>query len=169
MGLPQSRPLFFLAFLTCAGLIGGALFFQHGLGLEPCPLCIVQRVIVITLGIICLLASIHNPGNTGYRIYAGLSALIAGTGIGIASRQVWLQSLPPDQVPECAPPLDVLIDMLPWQELLTVLFTGTGDCAEVQWTFLGLSIPGWSLIAFIGFFCFALFELFRQRSKRMFT
>jgi len=142
-----------LIFAGTVFLMATALFFQHVMGLEPCILCIAQRVVVIAIGLIALIAAIHNPGFTGIRVYGGAVLVCALGGMGIAGRQVWLQSLPPDQVPACGPSLEYLLEVFPLQEVLAKVFLGDGDCAKVLWTLFGISIPGWTLIAF---FCLAL-------------
>ena len=144
----QSRILFALIFLICGGLLGYAYYLQYYQGLDPCPLCIFQRACYALLGGISLLAAIHNPAATGRRIYGGLCALASVAGIVFAGRQVWLQHLPKDQVPECGPGLEYWIQTLPLTETLRKVFHGTGDCAVVDWTFLSLSIAEWSLIIF---------------------
>src|SRR5690606_9987649 len=127
------------------GLLGYALYAQHGLGLEPCPLCVFQRVAVLALGIVFLVAYAHNPQRRGARVYGGLATIAAGAGIAFAWRQLWLQGLPADQVPECGPGLDFIMDVFPLWEALAMVFKGSGDCAKVDWTFLGLSMAGWVL------------------------
>lgn len=133
-------------FFACAGMMAAALFFQHGLGLEPCPLCIFQRVATITLGVIFALAAIHNPGRIGRAIYAALLVIVAATGAGIAGRHVWLQNLPKDQVPACGPDLAFMLEAFPLSEVLRTVLSGSGECAEVAWRFMGLSMPAWVLI-----------------------
>ncbi len=170
MTLPASRPLYLLAFIACVLLMAIALYMEHGMGLEPCPLCIVQRVAVILIGLVCLAAVIHNPQpkadgrrRLASRSYALGTLLFALFGAAIAARQVWLQYLPPDQLPACLPSLDYMIDVLPFQEMLSLLLSGTADCAEVSWTFLGLSIPEGTLLGFIAFSLFALVQLLRRQ------
>lgn len=154
------RPLNLFGFATCVGLMIAALVLQHVVGLEPCPLCILQRVAVILLGAVFLLAALHNPaGALGRRIYAGASLVIAAAGAGIAARHVWLQHLPPEEVPPCGPALDYILDAFPLTKALGIILRGSGDCAEVSWTWLGLSIPGWTLVAFAGYILLALFLL----------
>jgi len=114
-----------------------------------------QRIVIYATGLLFLLGWIINPLR-GRRIFAALVILTNAGGIGLASRQLWLQSLPEDQVPACGPGLDYMLEVLPWQEIITVMLQGTGDCAKVQWTFLGLSIPGWTLLCFIGFIVIGL-------------
>ncbi len=138
-----------IGFLICTSLIGAALYFQYMDNLEPCPLCIFQRVAFILLGVIFLAYFLHNPRGFGRRIY-GFVGLVAGAlGISIAGRHVWLQNLPADQVPECGPGLDYMLDVFPMGKVLEKVFKGSGECAEVSWTFLSISMPGWSLIWFV--------------------
>ena len=150
------RALLFYGALACAAMIGTALYLQHLQDLEPCPLCIFQRVFVMLAGVIMLAAAVHNPAKTGRRVY-GLLLLIPGiAGIIVAGRHVWLQHLPADQVPECGPGLEYMLQAFPLQETLNMVFRGSGECAEVQWTFLGLSIPTWTLMIFVVLSIFAI-------------
>lgn len=144
----MQRRLFAGGVLLCAALVGTALYFQHVKGIEPCPLCIFQRLTVIALGVVLLVAAIHDPGAVARRVYGALIALVAGTGVGIAARHVWLQSLPPDQVPECGPGLEYMLKAFPLGEALSMVLSGSGECAEVQWRLLGIAIPGWNLLFF---------------------
>lgn len=162
MALANPRTLFLLAFLGCLGLMGGALFLEHYVGLEPCPMCIVQRVCVIIFALVCLIAAIHGPARLGQRLYAGLALLFAALGAGTAGRQVWLQSVPADQLEACLPSLEFMLDALPLQEIVRLVFHGTADCAEVTWTLFGMSVPEWSLLAFVGMILFSLFQLLRR-------
>lgn len=136
--------------LFCAGVLAYALHVQFDLGLEPCPLCIFQRVAFLATGCVFLVATVHGAGRVGSRVYAMLILLAALIGAGIAGWHVRLQHLPPEQVPECGPGLDYMLEVLPLSETLTKVFTGSGECAEVSWRFLGLSMPTWSLLCFIG-------------------
>jgi len=158
------RPLFVAGFLFCAGLIATALYFQYVRELEPCPLCILQRVVVMAIGAVMLVAAIHNPGRLARRIYGALTVLISGIGVAIAARHVWLQSLPPDQVPECGPGLDYILSSFPFREGLSMILQGSGECAEIHWTFLGLTIPGWNLVIFCGVLLFGLYLIFARRA-----
>lgn len=146
----------FLGFLVCVGLIGYALYAQYVLTLEPCPLCVLQRMAVIATGIVFLAAALHGPRRLGRCIYGILAFLAAAAGAGVAGRHVWLQSLPPDQVPACGPGYDYLMEAFPFSEALSRIFSGSGECAEVDWTFLGLSMPVWTLICFIALAIWAL-------------
>lgn len=136
-----------LGFLACALLIGYALYAEHVLGLAPCPLCIFQRVAVIALGIIFLIAAIHNPGRTGARVYGALGALAALAGIGISARHIWIQAQPPGSVAACGADLDYLMEIMPLTEVVSKVLTGSGECGKVDWTLLGLSMPWWVAIA----------------------
>ena len=145
----QQRTAYAAGFAVCAALIGTALYLQYGLGEEPCPLCMFQRVCYIVFGAVCLIAALHGPARAGAWGYAVLLLAAAGTGAGLAGRQVWLQSLPKDRVPQCGPPLEYMLDRLPFAQVIEKVLKGSGECAEVGWTFLGLSIAGWSLVFFI--------------------
>ncbi len=137
------------AFAVCALLLGYAYYAQFYLGLEPCPLCVFQRIALIALAAMFALAGIHNPGRAGARVYALLIAAVALTGAAIAARHVWLQSLPQDQVPACGPDLEYMLELLPLTEVIRKVFTGSGECAEIDWTFLGLAMPAWVLLCFV--------------------
>jgi disulfide bond formation protein DsbB len=139
-----------LGLLACAGLIGYALYVQHGMGLEPCPLCILQRVAVIAAGALFLLAVVHDPGDRGARVYGLLIDLAALAGIAIAARHIWIIAQPPGAVAECGASLDYMLDVLPWHEVLGKVLTGSGECAKVDWQFVGLNMPTWVLIALAG-------------------
>lgn len=166
MTLPKSRLSFLLALLACLALLGGALYMQYGLGLEPCPMCVMQRIVLMAIALVCLITVLHGPESKGYRNYGIATLLFSGFGVALATRQLWLQSLPADQVPECMPSVDYMMEVLPFMEVLSYMLKGTGDCAEVVWQFLGLSIPGWTLVAFIGFALFSLIEVFRTRHPK---
>ncbi|MBD3646459.1 MAG: disulfide bond formation protein B [Pseudomonadales bacterium] len=161
MSIPNSRILFTLVFLGTVFLMSVALYMQHVMGLEPCSMCILQRIMVISVGLIALAGAIHNPAEKGIRIYGALVSTGSVIGAGISIRHLWLQSLPPDQVPACGPSLDYLLDVFPLTEVLMMVLKGDGACAEVLWTFLGISIPCWVLIGFIGLFAFVAFQMWR--------
>jgi disulfide bond formation protein DsbB len=144
----MSRRILNLAgFVACAGLMAYALYAQYELMLSPCPLCIFQRVAVIALGLVFLLAFIHHPFGWGRRVYALLVLAAAGSGAFVAGRHVWLQNLPSDQVPSCGPGLGFMLESFPALEVLQMVLTGSGECASVDWSLLGLSMPAWVLIA----------------------
>ena len=157
-----SRKVFLLGFLSTAALLLTALFMQYKMGLEPCPLCLMQRIAFMAIALVCFLALVIR-----YRWFqktaSALMMLFAIGGGAIASRQLWLQSLPADQVPTCGPGFDYMISNFPLSKALSLILSGSGECAEVQWRFLGLSIPGWSLLMFIGFVALACYVLFSRR------
>jgi disulfide bond formation protein DsbB len=166
MQIPKPRTLFLLGFLGCIAMMGTALaYFQYYLQLEPCPMCIMQRVAVMSIAAVLLVATLHNPVGWGIRVYGALVTLLAGAGAAIAGRHVWLQSLPPDQVPECGPGLDYILEVFPLSEAVQMVLRGSGECAEVLWRFLGLSIPGWTLVAFSGFILYGLFIVIRRPGR----
>jgi disulfide bond formation protein DsbB len=136
-----------LGLLACGGLIGYALFVQYGMGLEPCPLCILQRIAVISAGLLFLLALLHNPGDRGARVYGLLIDLAALAGIAVAARHIWIIAQPPGAVAECGASLDYMLDVLPWHEVLGKVLTGSGECAKIDWQFVGLNMPTWVLMA----------------------
>lgn len=134
---------------ACAGAIAFALFAQYQLGLEPCPMCIMQRVAVMALGLLAGLAALHNPGRSGAMVWGGLTSVAALAGAGVALRQVWLQHLPADQVPSCGPGLDFMLETLPLRDVLSRVLAGDGQCAIVDWRLFGLSMAGWSAVFFV--------------------
>ncbi len=160
---PSLRPQLFMGFLFCTSLMLAAIFMQYAMEMEPCPLCILQRVVVIALGAVFLIAALHNPMGLWRRIYATLLVIISLMGIGVAGRHVWLQHLPADKVPECGPGLAFWMDRLSPNQLLMKILEGSGDCAKVSFKFLGLSIPEWLLITFILLLAFCLKILLRNR------
>lgn len=155
-----------LGFLFCTGLMAYALYAQHGLGLEPCPLCVLQRLAVIALGGLFLVAALHPAGTTGRRVYAVLLGLIALVGSGVAGRHVWLTTLPPERVPACGPGLDFMLESFPLQEALSMVLAGSGECATVTWRLLGLSMPAWVLIALLGLGAFGVACNWRDPAAR---
>lgn len=134
----------------CVLMMAVALGLEHIGGLEPCPLCIFQRVAVISAGVVFTIAAIHNPaGRAGAATYGLLGLAAVGSGIGVAWRHLWLQSLPADEVPSCGPGLDYMMDILPWREVVSMVLSGSGECAEIDFALLGVSLPGWTLIGFV--------------------
>ena len=163
MNLPSYRTINSLQAVAGIALILIAiLYFQNHLGLEPCYLCITQRVFVIVIAIVCALAALHNPAQIGQKRYAGLSTGLAVVGSYFSGKQLWLQSLPEDKVPTCGIPVDYLFDVFSLSEAISHLLRGDGNCAEVQWQFLGLSMPGWVLVAFIGYAVVGIYQMLRK-------
>jgi len=160
--IPSIRTLNLCLFLVATSMILMALYMQHQMDLNPCYLCIVQRVFVILTGLIALLAFAHNPASKGQKRYAAATSLSALAGAGFSIRQLWLQGLPEEKVPACGPPADYLFDALPIAEALPMLLSGDGNCAEVQWTLLSLSIPAWTLLAFGAMALLGGYQLLRK-------
>ncbi len=158
------RSAYLLGFVVCAALIGFALYSQFQWGLQPCPLCIFQRIAFAALGIVFLIGALHAPKAAGGRRTYGLLAFVAAAvGIGIAGRHVWLTHLPPDQVPHCGPPLEFMMETNALTDVIRKVLTGSGECAKVDWTFLGLSMPAWSLTWFVLLAIWALWAALRRR------
>jgi disulfide bond formation protein DsbB len=136
-----------LGFLACAALLAYAYYAQYVLHLEPCPLCIFQRIGVFVLCVVFLIAALHDPGMYGRRVYAALLGLAALATIGIALRHLYIQSLPPGSVPACGASLDFMLKVFSLSEVLVKVLTGSGECAKITWEFLGLAMPAWVLIS----------------------
>ena len=156
------RSTYLLMFFGCLGLILIALYFQHGMGMHPCPLCITQRIFVIAVGLIALAAALHNPGRRGRWIYSLSGILMAAIGLGVALRHVWIQSLPEDQVPACGPGLTYMFENFPLGEAFELLFQGDGNCADITWSLLGLSMPAWVAVCFVGLIGLNLWQALRS-------
>lgn len=160
--LPNTRLTFLLMFLAVIAVLGSAFYLEYVQGLEPCPLCITQRVMFLLVGLISLAAFLHNPARLGRRVYGGLVSVAAAGGLYFSARQLWLQSLPEDQVPACGPGIGYMLEAYPKLDLLRIMLTGSGDCAEVDWTLLGLSIAGWAAVAFVGLILFGIWQALRR-------
>lgn len=132
---------------ACAALLAYAYYAQFVLHLEPCPLCIFQRVGMFATGIAFLIAAAHDPVGWGRRVYASLLALAALGTVGVALRHLYIQHLPEGSVPACGASLDFMLKVFPLSEVLVKVLTGSGECAKVTWQFLGLAMPAWVLIA----------------------
>ena len=154
--MSAQRMLLASGFALCVVLMATALWLQHVEGLEPCPLCVLQRGAVIALGVLMVAGAIHDPAAVGRRVYGVMITIAAIAGAAVAGRHVWLQSLPPGQAPECGPGLEYMLGAFPLTEVIEMVLRGSGECAEVQWTFLSLSIPEWTLLMFIAFAIFGL-------------
>lgn len=144
-----TRTYFGAGLLASIAALGFAYLLQYVGGLEPCPLCIFQRIAVAGVGVFCLLGVIHGAGPVGHRIYAVLATLAALAGAAIAARHVWLMHIPADQVPACGPGLDYLVQVMPLQQVMATVLRGDASCATVDGSFAGLSLPAWSLIYFL--------------------
>ncbi len=130
---------------ACAFALSFALYAQYGMQLTPCHLCIFQRVEVLALGMVFLLAALHDPGRTGARIYGFAIGIVALATAVTAGRHVWIQSQPPGSIPGCGADLDFMLEVLPLMQVIIKVFKAGGECAKVDFSFLGISMPGWVL------------------------
>ncbi|MCC5859357.1 MAG: disulfide bond formation protein B [Ectothiorhodospiraceae bacterium] len=151
-------------FVLCAGMIGGAYYMELVMGLEPCPLCILQRIAVVAMGLVFLVAAVHGPRGGGRHVYGLMLLVSAGTGTAIAGRHLWLQRLPEDQVPACGPGLEYMLDVFPLMDALRMVLQGSGECAEVE-KVLGVTLPGWTLAAFILVGLYGVWTNMRPRER----
>jgi disulfide bond formation protein DsbB len=157
------RWLYLIGALIVAILFCSALYLQYVLHQDPCPLCMVQRVIFIAIGALFFAAALLNAGPIGSRIYSILIALFALGGVAVASRHIWIQHLPKDQVPACGPGLDFMLKHFPMSEVWQELMHGSGECAAKGWTFLTLGIPEWSLVWFVLLGVFSILVGWKKR------
>jgi disulfide bond formation protein DsbB len=162
----NARAWFLFCAVACFSMLAWAYYKQYVDFVDPCPLCILQRIAFLWIGVVGLVAAIHGPGVAGRWFYGLLLAVGGGVGMALAGRHVWLQNLPADQVPDCGMGLNYMLDTMPVLDVLKEVLYGAGECAEVMWTFLGISIPGWALIWFTIFTLGTLGVLvFSQRNK----
>jgi len=152
------RIWFFLGFISCFLMLATGAYFQFIEEMEPCPLCISQRIAILLTGIVFLIAAIHNPKQCGIKAYSITGTVTALIGACISIRHVWIQNLPADEVPECGPGLEYVFENFPLMDTIKLMFNGSGECADILWTFLGLSIPGWTLVAFLGLAAVSLLQ-----------
>jgi len=152
-----------LGFGVCVCLLAYAYYAEFVMHLEPCPLCIFQRIGIFVLGIIFLIATLHDPGAFGRRVYAVLLTLAALATIGVAARHLYIQSLPPDAVPACGASLNFMLKVFSLSDVLVKVLTGSGECAKVTWDFLGLAMPAWVLISALVLGAWALWVNLRRQ------
>jgi disulfide bond formation protein DsbB len=152
-----------LGFLACAGLLAYAYYAQYVMHMEPCPLCIFQRVGIFFIGVIFGIAALHDPAGWGRRVYAVLLAVAALGTAGVAVRHLYIQSLPPGTIAACGASLDFMLKVFPLTDVLVKVLTGSGECAKIEWRFLGLAMPGWVLIAALALGGYALWANLRRR------
>ena len=161
----STRMFFLTVMFSCIALMVFGLYLEYVQGLEPCPLCILQRIAYILIILISLMGVIHNPIDIWKIIYKALLFFTAIIGACIAGRQVWLQHLPPELVPECGPGLDYMLNVFPFADAIRMILSGSGECAEVQWRFIGLSIAEWSLIVFVTISIMTLFSILVEKNN----
>jgi disulfide bond formation protein DsbB len=161
----NARTWFFLGFLACVFLLAMAAYFQFVQELNPCPLCISQRLAVLLTALVFLAAAVHNPNRAGTIRYAIAGTAAALIGASISTRHVWLQHLPANEVPECGPGLEYMFEYFPLFDVLKLMLSGTGDCAKVDWTLLGFSMPVWTLLAFLCLATLSLLQIWNVDKK----
>lgn len=158
------RALNFYGMVICvAAMLFAVLYLERVLFLDPCPLCILDRAVIVALAVVFLVALVHNPRSLFAKIYGLVSIILCITGVGFASRHIWLQNLPKDQVPECGPDLYFMLETLPFFDVIKKTLAGSGSCADVSWTFAGLTIPEQTLILFVGLLVLSAIQTFRTR------
>lgn len=159
---PRTISLFGL--IASIGMIAFAIsYFQLYLELEPCPLCILQRIGMFSVATVFLVATLHNPKRVGTVIYSLIGFLVAAAGGGVSVRHLWLQNLPKEAIPECSPGYDYIVDNFPLMDAIPLLLNGSGECSETLWSLLGISIPGWTLVGFIFLGLLSLSQLWNKR------
>lgn len=162
--IPNVRKTNLLIFIACTLMILAGAYMEHVMKMIPCSLCITQRGFIVLTGLIALAAAIHNPALTGRRVYAVIGIISPILGACFAGRQLWLQSLPADQVPACGPGLSYMFEVFPFMDALKLLLQGDGNCAKVDKIF-GLSLAAWTFMAFIGLALVNLYQLIRKQDK----
>ncbi|MCE2979954.1 MAG: disulfide bond formation protein B [bacterium] len=160
------RRAYGLAAIACFCLIGFALYLQYVQKEDPCPLCILQRIAMIGMGLVFMVAALHAPRGRGLIVYSVLAAMIGAVGAAVAGRHVWLQNLPKDRVPECGPGLDFMLQQFPLSQVFSLVLRGSGECAEAGWRFLGLTIPAWTLLWFSGLIVLSIAVGWRSVRRR---
>jgi disulfide bond formation protein DsbB len=161
----SSRWLHLLGAFVVVLMFASALYLQYVLRQDPCPLCMVQRLIFIAIGMTFLLAAIHNAQSAAKFIYSGTIALLSVIGVLVAARHIWIQHLPKDQVPGCGPGLDFMLKNFPMSDVWQELMHGSGECAEKGWTLFTLGIPEWSLVAYLLLGTWAVLIAMRKGSR----
>ena len=160
----QGRTGYVLGFIASVGLVAFALYIQQKHNLEPCPLCISQRIVYLVLGLLFLLAALHNPRAAGRKVYGLLHVAAAGTGVVIAARHMWIQANPDKVMAECGAGFDYLFESFPMKKAMELVFKGTGECSAIDWTLFGLTIPQLSLIAFSALGIYAVYLAFLKKN-----
>ncbi len=156
-----------VGFVACVLLMAYALYAQYVMHLEPCPLCIFQRIAVIAVGVIFLLAALHNPKLAGARVYGVLISLAALTGMAVSARHIWIQAQPPGSLAACGASLDYLIQIMSVTEVIGKVLAGSGECARIEWRLLGLSMPWWVLFALIALLIWGAIVNFARPTREL--
>jgi disulfide bond formation protein DsbB len=158
------RRAFALICLACVAMLAFGMYLQHVVGLEPCPMCIVQRYALVLVALIAGLTSLAR-GRALQATGATLALIVAVGGAYTAARQSWLQWNPPEVV-SCGRDIYGMIETFPLQRVIPMIFRGSGDCTKIDWTFLGLSIANWSFVCFVGFALLLMILLVRRGARR---
>jgi disulfide bond formation protein DsbB len=154
-------------FVVCAGLLGYAYFAQYVQHLEPCPLCIFQRIGIFAVAVLFLIATLHDPARWGRRVYAVLLGVAALATVGIAARHLYIQSLPEGTVPACGASLNYMMKLFSLGEVMVKVLTGSGECAKVTWRLFGLSMPGWVLLSALALGAFGVWVNLKRRPPEL--
>ncbi len=149
IGFLSARRFHGLVAFVAFALLAVAFYMEYQMALEPCPLCMLQRIVFLCVGLVSL-ASALTGSQTARRFFSWVVVVLSLIGAALAIRHLYLQQLPEDQLPACLPGLSYMFDVFPWQEIMQAMIMGTGECGDVVWTFLSISIPGWTLVAFTG-------------------
>ncbi len=156
----QFRLLTLLPFITCAGLLAYALYVEHVMFLMPCNLCILQRVVFVAIGVLFLIGAFKPVQGWGRKLLGLLLLVSSAAGIALAGRHVWMQGLPPELVPDCGPSLQMMMENSSIWNAVSSVLSASGNCADIQWEFWGMSMPTWTLICFIGLFIYTILWMF---------
>jgi protein dithiol:quinone oxidoreductase len=162
--MKTTRPFFAALFVACAGLLAFAIYLQEEVGLEPCPMCILQRYAFTAIGIVALVAAIHGPSGRALKAYGVLLVVLAIAGGGVAIRQSYIQHFPP-LTSSCGTDLEFLVNTFPISQALPKIFSGSADCAAVHWRLLGLSIAEWALVWFAIFVVVTAWFAFARKPR----
>jgi disulfide bond formation protein DsbB len=165
MQLAHTRSLFFLVFIACAMIIGSVIYLQRVFGLSPCVLCLWQRSAFFVSGLVALIAALHSPGKTGCRTYSAVILLITLSGAAIAGGQVWLQTATADETVMVIAWFEHLLDLISSNQLINRLHSDAAFCAEISWSLFGISLPEWSLLAFVGLALIMVYALFTASGR----
>lgn len=130
-------------------LLAVAFYMEYQMDLEPCPLCMLQRIVFFCVGVVSLVSAL-TVSEKARKVFSWMVVVLSFVGAALAIRHLYLQSLPMDELPACLPGLSYMFEVFPWQEIMQAMVMGTGECGDVVWTLFGISIPGWTLVAFIG-------------------
>jgi len=160
----SNRIIYLLVFLACAGLLAAAYVFEYVYYMDPCPLCIMQRIAVLLIGISGLVGFVFASSMMA-KVSASIFMLLSSIlGMSVAGRHIWIQGLPADEIPTCGPSLEYMVDTLPWADVLALMLRGNGNCADGHWSFIGLSMPQWVMVWYVGFAVVALYLLFKRKN-----